>query len=34
MGTLDNLFIGQRLNSYIPPTDMMSKGKYFTSQNL
>ena len=34
MGTLDNIFIGQRLNSYIPPTEMMSKGKYYDKSKL
>jgi hypothetical protein len=34
MDTLDNIFIGQRLNSYIPPNAMMSKGKYFDRSKL
>ncbi|BAQ86225.1 hypothetical protein [uncultured Mediterranean phage uvMED] len=34
MSTLDNIFIGQRLNTYIPPTKMMSKGKYYDKSKL
>jgi len=34
METLDNVFIGQRLNTYIPPTKMMSKGKYYDKSKL
>jgi hypothetical protein len=32
--TLNANFIGQRLNSYIPPNAMMSKGKYFDRSKL
>ncbi len=34
MDTLDNIFIGQRLSTYIPPTKMMSKGKYYDKSKL
>jgi len=37
MDVLDNVFIGQRLNTYIPPTAMMSKmskGNYFDKSKL